>query len=125
MEQLINLLDNLVNCLYVFPDPAYNSTVRLRGHTTMNCTSPIRLAVGLALASAATAQAQQGPDTSRLEEVIVTAQKREQSALDTPVALAAFDGDALARQGLVQVAEVAHFAPGVHWENINVSKPQV
>ena len=91
----------------------------------MNCNSPIRLAVGLALAAALPAQAQQGPDTGRLEEVIVTAQKREQSALDTPVALVAFDGDALARQGIVQVSEIAHFAPGVHWENINVSKPQV
>jgi iron complex outermembrane recepter protein len=88
----------------------------------MRATSTIGLAIGLTLASTAHAQ---GDAAQALEEVIVTAQKREQSALDTPVAIAVFDGDALARQGVVQVSEIAHFSPGVHWENINVSKPQV
>ncbi|MCB1733435.1 MAG: Plug domain-containing protein, partial [Halieaceae bacterium] len=48
-----------------------------------------------------------------LEEVIVTAQKREQSLQDTPVAISAFDAAALEQQGISDVYDIGQFAPNV------------
>ncbi|MCB1676052.1 MAG: TonB-dependent receptor [Halioglobus sp.] len=48
-----------------------------------------------------------------LEEVIVTAQKREQSLQDTPVAISAFNAAALEQQGISDVYDVGQFAPNV------------
>lgn len=71
-----------------------------------------QLAAGVALAGvliAPLAVAQSGA----LEEVVVTAQKREQSLQDTPVAISAFDAHALDKQGIDGVFDVGHFAPNV------------
>ena len=52
-----------------------------------------------------------------LEEVVVTAQKREQSLQDTPIALTAFDSKALENYGIKNVADVGLFTP-----NVNIAK---
>jgi iron complex outermembrane receptor protein len=49
-----------------------------------------------------------------LEEVIVTAQKREQSAQDVGIAITAFSGDQLNQLGIVNNTELARFTPGVY-----------
>ncbi|MCK5424752.1 MAG: TonB-dependent receptor [Emcibacter sp.] len=53
-------------------------------------------------------------DKLALEEIIVTAQKRQQSLQDVGIALAAFSGNMLDRMGVTQSAEVADLVPGVH-----------
>lgn len=48
-----------------------------------------------------------------LEEVIVTAQKREGSLQDTPIALDAFDESALEREGIANVGDLANNIPSL------------
>jgi iron complex outermembrane recepter protein len=56
------------------------------------------------------AQAQQA---DRLEEIIVTAEKREASIQDTPISITAFDGDQLRSQGLTGTTALADYTPGL------------
>lgn len=49
-----------------------------------------------------------------LEEVIVTAQKREQNLQDVGISISAFTGNQLRELGAVQSFDIANFTPGVH-----------
>ena len=51
---------------------------------------------------------------SILEEVLVTAQKREQSIQDVGIAITAFSGDQLQEIGIVNNTELARYSPGVY-----------
>ena len=53
-------------------------------------------------------------DGSILEEVLVTAQKREQSIQDVGIAITAFSGDQLQEIGIVNNTELARYTPGVY-----------
>lgn len=48
-----------------------------------------------------------------LEEVVVTAQKREQSLQDVPISVMAFDGEQLERQIKTEVKDLARIVPGL------------
>jgi len=48
-----------------------------------------------------------------LEEVVVTAQKREQSLQDAPIAITAFSSEALEQQGISDVRDISGFVPNV------------
>lgn len=48
-----------------------------------------------------------------LEEVIVTAQKREQRSIDVPLSLAALSGETLERAGIDTLLEMSHAVPGL------------
>ncbi|MFQ5982155.1 MAG: TonB-dependent receptor, partial [Woeseiaceae bacterium] len=48
-----------------------------------------------------------------LDEIIVTAQRREQSLMDVPVAVEVFSGDLIRRQGWRDLDELANFSPTV------------
>lgn len=50
---------------------------------------------------------------NELEEIIVTAQKREQTLLEVPISVSAFTGDALERTGATELADFLQTAPGV------------
>lgn len=52
-----------------------------------------------------------GNAVAQLEEVVVTAQKREQSLQDTPIAVTAFDKSAIDTQGIFNVKDLAQFVP--------------
>ncbi|HEX7853893.1 MAG TPA: TonB-dependent receptor [Sphingobium sp.] len=71
---------------------------------------------GSALATAflvsAPALAQQNGDNG-IEEIIVTAQKREQSVQDVPIAITALTGDALQANRVMNVQDLSGLAPGV------------
>jgi iron complex outermembrane recepter protein len=54
----------------------------------------------LALIAPSLAAAQEASDASGIEEIVVTAQKREQNSQDVPIAVSAFTADTIARQGL-------------------------
>jgi iron complex outermembrane receptor protein len=52
-----------------------------------------------------------------LEEVTVTARKREESLQDTPIAVSAFTGDALAYRGVSNIGQIAEFTPNLSFQN--------
>jgi len=51
-----------------------------------------------------------------LEEIVVTAQKREQSLMDIPLAVSAFSGDDLDRIGVADLRDLANDIPTFHTE---------
>lgn len=48
-----------------------------------------------------------------LEEIVVTAQKREESLQDTPIAVTAFSEEDLQNKNITNIAEVANFTPNL------------
>lgn len=92
--------------------------------------SPIRpaklaAASALVIASVAIAPAVSAQDASQetptanddvenntgLTTIVVTAQRREESVQDVPIAISAFDEGELARRGVTSALEVAQFVP--------------
>ncbi len=72
----------------------------------------------LALAIAATGgialpASAQSERAGGLEEILVTAQRREESLQDTPIAITAFTTDKLNDLGVFDVSQVGDFAPNV------------
>lgn len=65
-----------------------------------------RLALCAAVLAASQAQAQ-------LEEVVVTAQKREQSLQDAPIAITAFGQEELEQKGIRDLVDIGTFVPNV------------
>ncbi len=51
---------------------------------------------------------------SILEEVVVTAQKRDQNLQDVPIAITAFTGQQMDAMGVESSIDIATFSPGVH-----------
>lgn len=68
-------------------------------------------AVSLVACASTAAQAQS--DAEGLQEIIVTAQKREQSLQDVPIAITALGGEALQANRVVSVADLSGLAPGL------------
>ena len=73
-------------------------------------------AVSLALAISPAAIAQNGED-ALIEEIMVTATKREASIYEVPIAVSAFRGEDLAKQGIVDIVDVGKFVP-----NLNITQ---
>lgn len=48
-----------------------------------------------------------------LEEIVVTAQKRDEGLQNTPIAVTAFTADALERKGIEDIAQIANFTPNL------------
>ena len=77
-------------------------------------TSPkIHAAVALAISTCAGNMAIAADDSSTLDEVVVTAQFREQSLQTTPLSITAVSGDLLELRSQTNIAEVASQAPNV------------
>jgi outer membrane receptor protein involved in Fe transport len=57
--------------------------------------------------------AQQRPDSGQLEEIIVTAEKRETTVQNTPISLTAVSGQDIQARGLTDLAELVQSVPGV------------
>ncbi|MGH8249139.1 MAG: TonB-dependent receptor [Steroidobacteraceae bacterium] len=55
-------------------------------------------------------------ESAEFEPVIVTAQKREQSIYDVPVAISAFSADTIEKQGITDLTDIGKFVP-----NLNVT----
>lgn len=88
--------------------------------------NPIRprmlaMAIALALSGASLALAQDQDsadeenaiDHSRLDRIVVTARRQEETLQDAPVAVTAFTGDDIARQGFNNIDDLARFSPGL------------
>ena len=49
-----------------------------------------------------------------IEEVVVTATKRERGAYDVPAALSVFDGGGLAARGIADLVDIGKFVPNLN-----------
>jgi len=78
-------------------------------------------AAGLLLSTQAAAQQQQDTDGEgqilQLEEIVVTAQKRSESAQDVPIAITALGSDALTARGFDEVGDLQFFVPTLQVTN--------
>jgi iron complex outermembrane recepter protein len=74
----------------------------------------LAIIVSAAVAPAVVAQEQE--ETGQLETVVVTAQKREQSIYDVPVAVSAFTAETMEKQGVTDLVDIGKFVP-----NLNVT----
>jgi iron complex outermembrane receptor protein len=73
--------------------------------------SLMALAIASAIGASPLALAQKN---SMLEEIVVTAQKREQNLQDVPIAITAFSGAQMNAMGVQDSFDIATFTPGVH-----------
>ncbi len=82
-------------------------------------------ALPLAIAIAATSplSAIQANASSLLEEIVVTAQKREQNLQDVPISISAFSGDALKEMGAESISDLGRATAGVEMNNESVTQP--
>ncbi|UTA48275.1 TonB-dependent receptor [Simiduia sp. 21SJ11W-1] len=76
-------------------------------------TKPLVAGIALALASGMS-WAQTDESNSYFEEVVVTAQKREQSIYDVPVAISAFTSDTMEKQGISDLTDIGKFVPNLN-----------
>jgi iron complex outermembrane receptor protein len=56
-----------------------------------------------------------------MEEITVTARKREESIQDTPIAVSAFTGESLDARGIVRIDGIAALTPNMTFMNINTN----
>lgn len=74
---------------------------------------------GVLSALSPVAQAQQASETRldsmTIEQIIVTAQKRDERAIDVPVAISAVSADALTEQNIVQMSDYYSRVPGLQF----------
>jgi iron complex outermembrane recepter protein len=83
-----------------------------------NLAGKAALVAGLLASVSTTAFAQEAPAAENDGEIIVTAQRREQSLLDVPLAISALSGDALADKGVTNSAQLASAVP-----NLQINSP--
>ncbi len=60
-----------------------------------------------------------------LSDIVVTARKRTERLQDVPVAVSAVRGDALTTQGAIDVQDVSRVAPGLFYQSIEPSRPNI
>lgn len=58
------------------------------------------------------------PSGPRIDEIVVTAQKRAQNVQDVPIAVAAFSGDALEQSGVKTMNDLAFKTPGLIYDTL-------
>jgi iron complex outermembrane recepter protein len=96
-------------------------TARLRALSLAACTALIPLpsfaqapepAPAAAPAGSAPAPAPAAQPSEPIEDIVVTAERRESTVQDTSVSISAFDADAMKRQGIVEPADLHLHVPG-------------
>lgn len=93
-------------------------------------TTPTAIAAAASLlctlaAGAAAQQAAPAAEQQNIAEVIVTAQKREQAALDVPGSVAAVNADQLMREGKVRLEDFVSQIPGLSLSSARQGQTQV
>jgi iron complex outermembrane recepter protein len=81
----------------------------------------LSLGLGLAMLVPASAQDSEKGISSLMEEVVVTARKREESVQDTPIAVSAFTGDSLDARGIQSIDALDSITPNMEFRNINTN----
>lgn len=91
----------------------------------LNGLKPLSAAIGAALLAGAAlpSMAQDASQRPMLEEVVVTAQKREQGVNDIPMSISAFSGDSMAEMGVEDTADLAAIVPGFAYSDSVLGTP--
>ena len=79
------------------------------------------IATALAFALPIQAQESKSSVSSLMEEITVTARKREESLQETPLAVSAFTGASLEARGIQKVDDIASITPNMTFDNINTN----
>jgi iron complex outermembrane receptor protein len=66
---------------------------------------------------------EQAADNSGLDDIIVTAQKREQSLQDVPISITAFNAESISALGAQSVGDLDTFTPGLSINDSSVTQP--
>ncbi len=90
-------------------------------HALLRRSTSLAVVVAAVLGKAALAQQPATPSQAILEEVLVTAERREVSLQDTPASATVLTADALAAQGIDNVTEIQQVAPSVSINTYNRS----
>jgi iron complex outermembrane recepter protein len=69
----------------------------------------------LAIAPMVTAADAPTPDTGALQEIVVTAQHKEENVQSTPIAMSVYTGDAVKENNIVDISGLSTFAPDVNF----------
>ena len=77
----------------------------------------------LPAAQSPVAFAQDSKTAISIEEVVVTARKREEALDEVPLAITAFTSDEIESAGITSLTDVVDFTPGVQFENNSVTQP--
>jgi iron complex outermembrane receptor protein len=87
------------------------------------------LVMALLGAVPATAQATDGEPAAQesvgFDEILVTAQRREERLQDIPVAISAFGSEQLERQGITDISTVAPRVPSFYFGSFGATRPQL
>jgi iron complex outermembrane receptor protein len=60
--------------------------------------------------------------SSQIEELVVTARKRQESLTDIPLAVSAYSEQGLDKRGVIDFASLSNFAPGLKFESQSVNR---
>ncbi len=88
-------------------------------HTNQFSISPIAAAVSAALVTPAAALAQEEGSSATLEEIIVTATKREANLQTIPSSIQALPEAMLQEIGALNTEDYTRFMPQVNWANLS------
>ena len=94
-------------------------------HTKQYSISPIAAAISAALVTPAAVLAQQDGGTDALDEIIVTATKREQNLQEIPASIQALPEAMLKEMGALNTQDYARFMPSVNWISTNAGNNQI
>jgi iron complex outermembrane receptor protein len=92
---------------------------RFRSHLLFGVAGSVLLAAGAASAQSAAPTPQ--PQTSNLDEVVVTAQKRSERLLDVPMSISATSGEQLEAAGISSTGDLQQISPGLVTVNNGLS----
>jgi iron complex outermembrane receptor protein len=84
--------------------------------TKQYCVKRALAALGCCTALTSTVWAQSAPPSQELQEIVVTAEKRESTVQKTPISITAISGSDLQAQGLSDLTSVAQQVPGVSFK---------
>ena len=73
-------------------------------------------------ADASNAQTQDQAATSSDQDIVVTARRRSELLLDVPVAVTAYSGEQLNRQGALDITDISDTTPNVNFETPRISR---
>lgn len=88
--------------------------VRFKSVSTLALATSILILPAQAFAQADQSAAEQAADEGGIEEIIVTAQKRDQNVQDVPIAITAFAGTNLRERAVIDISALSALAPNVN-----------
>ncbi len=103
--------------------PVRKNSYRTRSRLLLGAIAMIGMP-GTALAQQAAPQ-DGATESSGLEEIVVTARRREETLQSAPLSVAAFSGDTLAKAGIDEFSEIASRVPGFTLNPDNISEPNI